>query len=200
MWVKSAALARRELKQQGSRSSKQAGSALIVSLCKAGQLEDAAQIYEDMMGTSAAPAPGLLHAQAARAGPGCEVQPVAPHDLAAGSAPSLSGGSSQVLLARGVAEGARDPPAPEQIGLDMVAAAAHQEHGDGEAPARGQADNAPGTAGRQEPGEAASASSLAASPQQGAVLAKRSMQPTSEAVAYLVHTCAAAGNVQQCWR
>ena len=98
-------LACRELRQQGSRSSKQAGSALIVSLCKAGQLEDAAQIYEDMMGTRAAPAPDLLHAQHAQpaaASPG-KFQPVNPHDLAAGSVlPSPSGGSSQVLLARGM--------------------------------------------------------------------------------------------------
>ena len=46
---------------------------------------------------------------------------------------------------------------------------------------------APGTAGCQEPGEAARACSLAVPPQQGTGLAKRSLQPTAEAVAYLVH-------------
>ena len=172
-----------------------------MSLCKAGQLEDAARIYEDMTGTGAAPAPGLLHAQAGTDSTGCEIQPVAPHDLAAGSVlPSPSGGSSQVLLARGVNTGSGDPSAPEQIGSDMVAGAAHQEPGDGRTPACGQADIDPGTEARQEPGEGGRACSLAAPSQQGAGLAKRSMQPTSEAVAYLVHTCAAAGDVQQCWR
>ena len=174
-----------------------------MSLCKAGQLEDAAQIYEDMMGTRAAPAPGLLHAQHAQgatASPG-KFQPVIPHDLAAGSVlPSPSGGSSQVLLARGMNEDFGDSPVPEQIDSGMVARAAYQEPGGGRAPACEQADMAPGTAGCQEPGEAARACSLAAPPQQGTGLAKRSMQPTAEAVAYLVHTCAAAGNVQQCWR
>lgn len=171
-----------------------------MSLCKAGQLQDAAQIYEDMMGTRAALGPDLLHAQAARASPG-KIQPVAPHDLAAGSvSPSPLGGSSQVLLARGATASAGEPLAPEQTGSDMVPRTAHQELGDGRAPARGQTGIAPGTASCQEPGEAAHACGLAASPQQGAGLAKRSMQPTSEAVAYLVHTCAAAGNVQQCWR